>query len=380
MNSVERIEAALRHKMPDRVPVIAPLGLDFLKKRLGSRSLFDRIVQDPIATLVRLQAELGLDPVIWSYSEFHGEVMDWPASLFRWPVDALANWQTEDELVAKGPGYRDIRHHIVTPKGRLSTRYRCQSSSKWILEHPLKEEKDLEAWAYRPDPLEMNMDPFVQMVSRIAQRATCMHVISGVWNEACDLRGMQQICYDVFDRPEWVKRLLEMLKQRQLRQLNALAKAAIPCVVIDETYVGMGISAKIFREYILPHDRELVLAAQKEGLLVVFHNCGKSMNLLEAMADTGANALQTLTPASSGGDVDLAQAKAMIGDRLCLCGGFDERVLMDGNAEQVRTEARRCLDAASVDGGFILRTAGQVLDAPRENFAALVDEASVYGV
>ncbi len=379
MTSYERIHTALRGKTPDRVPVIAPLGLAFLRRRLGPGPLFERFVEDPLATLVGVQEELGLDPVVWSYSEFEGEVVDWPARLFRWPEQALADWQTDEKTVDRGPGYRDILRTVITPKGRLTSRYRRQMDAKLILEYPIKEEKDLALVEYRPDPSLMSVESLSQMVRTVGRRAFFMHVVSGVWNEACNLRGMQQICYDVYDRPQWVKRFFDMIKRRQVRQIHCLHKAAIPCVVVDETYVGMGISPAMFREFVLPFDQELVRAAQEKGLLVILHNCGKARRLLDLMVETGADALETLAPPASSGDLELAEAKGRVGDRLCLCGGFDERVLADGGVEQVRAEVRRCMEAAAKGGGFILRTAGQVLDAPPENMEAMIQAAALYG-
>ena len=333
LTNYERIDTALRGKRPDRVPVIAPLGLAFLRRRLGPGPLFDRFVEDPLGTLVGLQEELGLDPVIWSYSEFEGEVMDWPARLFRWPGKALVDWQTDEKVVGRGPGYTDILRTSITPKGRLTSRHRRQIDAKLILEYPIKDEKDLDLLEYRPDPALMSVEILSQMVRTVGRRAFFMHVVSGVWNEACNLRGMQQICYDVYDRPQWVKRFFDVIKRRQVRQIHCLHKAAIPCVVVDETYVGMGISPDLFREFVLPFDRELVRAAQEKGLLVILHNCGKARRLLDVMVETGADALETLAPPASSGDLELAEAKSRVGDRLCLCGGLDERVLADGGVE-----------------------------------------------
>ncbi len=283
------------------------------------------------------------------------------------------------QTVGRGPGYRDILRTFITPRGKLTSRHRRQTNAKLILEYPIKEEEDLALLEYRPDPALMSVEGLSRMVNTVGRRAYFMHVVSGVWNEACNLRGMQQICYDVYDRPQWVKRFFDVIKRRQVRQIRCLHKAAIPCVVVDETYVGMGISPAMFREFVLPFDQELVRAAQEKGLLVILHNCGKARRLLDLMVETGADALETLAPPTSSGDVELAEAKRRVGDRLCLCGGFDERVLADGGVEQVRAEVRRCMKAAAKGGGFILRTAGQILDAPPENMEAMVQAAAIYG-
>ena len=81
------------------------------------------------------------------------------------------------------------------------------------------------------------------------------------------------------------------------------------------------------------------------------------------MADTGPDAIETLTSDRSSGDVDLADAKQRIGDRVCLFGGFNEHLLHEADADAVKGEVERCLDAAMAGGGYILRSTGQIFDA-----------------
>ena len=38
----------------------------------------------------------------------------------------------------------------------------------------------------------------------------------------------------------------------------------------------------------------------------------------------GPDAMETFTPPDMGGDVDLAEAKRRIGDKVCMIGGFDQ--------------------------------------------------------
>jgi uroporphyrinogen decarboxylase len=118
-----------------------------------------------------------------------------------------------------------------------------------------------------------------------------------------------------------------------------------------------------FREFMKPYDAECVQAAHDAGYLVSFHNCGRATLLLEDMADTGPDAIETLTSSRSSGDVDLADAKQRIGDRVCLFGGFNEHLLNEADADGVREEVRRCLDAAMAGGGYVLRSTGQIFFA-----------------
>src|SRR5256885_16061446 len=81
------------------------------------------------------------------------------------------------------------------------------------------------------------------------------------------------------------------------------------------------------------------------------------------MADTGPDAIDTRSLSRSSGDVDLADAKQRIGDRVCLFGGFNEHPLHEADADAVRDEVKRCLDAAMEGGGDVPRATGPVFDA-----------------
>jgi len=169
-----------------------------------------------------------------------------------------------------------------------------------------------------------------------------------------------------------------MIADRQIRLMKRLAQSGLQTINYNETWVGLGISPKAYQAFILPYDTEVVQAIHEAGMLVSYHNCGRASRLLELHADTGADALETLTPAGRSGDVDLADAKARVGHRITLFGGFDERLLADGSADEVIAEVRRCLDSAARGGRYILRPTGQIMAAPPGNIEAMTQAVRRY--
>jgi uroporphyrinogen decarboxylase len=250
-----------------------------------------------------------------------------------------------------------------------------------MFEHVLKREEDLDLLRYMPDPALLNVDRLASMVQKVQKRAVFHHVTPGVWDEACQFRGLTQISLDLYDRPAWVHRLMRFITDRQVRLMRRLAESGIETINYNETWVGFGLSPRSYREFILPYDTEVVHAIHDAGMLVSYHNCGKASKLLELHADTGADALETLTPRSRAGDVDLADAKQRVGRRITLFGGFNEDVLNEGDPADVAAEVRRCLAAAAEGGRYILRTAGQIMAARPGNIEAMtaaVRESGVY--
>ena len=78
-------------------------------------------------------------------------------------------------------------------------------------------------------------------------------------------------------------------------------------------------------------------------------------------------------------EVDMAQAKKILGDTACISGGFPVYLLDYGTKEQVVNEAKRLIDTCAVGGGFIFETSCGMDLAKRENVEALMDTVRNYG-
>jgi uroporphyrinogen-III decarboxylase len=100
------------------------------------------------------------------------------------------------------------------------------------------------------------------------------------------------------------------------------------------------------------------------------------MPILEQLVTLGSNALETFTPPAMGGDMNLAEAKRRIGDKVCFIGGFDQnRFFTTATPEETRAEVRRCFAEAGAGGGFILSPSDHFFEAKPELLHAFADEA-----
>jgi len=178
----------------------------------------------------------------------------------------------------------------------------------------------------------------------------------GCWQDACCLVGTQRMIMATFDDPSWVHTLLTILKERKLAFVRSLKGARY-----DILELGGGdasttvISPRLFREFVAPYDGELIEAAHAADQRISYHTCGGMMPILEDIADMQPDAMETFTPVGMGGDVDLAEAKKRVGDRVCMIGGFDQCHFFSGcTVQDTKNEARRCFEAAGSGGGYII--------------------------
>lgn len=81
------------------------------------------------------------------------------------------------------------------------------------------------------------------------------------------------------------------------------------------------------------------------------------------------------------GDCDLAEIRSCHGNRLALMGNLHTtQVMLMGSRAQVLEAARKAMEDAGAEGGYILSTGDQCgRDTPLENLEALVEAAERYG-
>ena len=136
------------------------------------------------------------------------------------------------------------------------------------------------------------------------------------------------------------------------------------------------ISPDIFNEFVAPYDAALIEDAHKAGQRIVYHTCGGMMPILEDIVAMKPAAMETFTPKAIGTDVDLAEAKRRIGDKVCMIGGFDQVNFFKGcTPDQTRAEVKRCFDEAGGGGGYILAPSDHFFEADLNLLEAFAEEA-----
>ena len=370
MRTAERTRIAFERGTPDRVPIHCWLGLPLIDKLTpaGPPMLdqFQLWIDDPMGSIVKMQDDLGLDPMITTYSQMIGEVEIWPRMLIPRPLET-DDWVETFTESGKGDGWRELAHTIRTPDGNLAYSYRVDrgfgtSCHDYLLDGP-EPEKSMPAMRHFPSADLYDMTILTGMVEKVGDSAWWLHSPPGPWDLAATIRGFVNLSMDIYDRPEFVHELMRFSTDWLKVHYRRLGETGIHSIAMDDTWVGVGLDPAHYREFIKPYDIECVQAAHDAGYLVSLHVCGRATLLLEDLADTGPDALETITSNRSSGDVDLADAKRRVGDRVCLFGGFNEHLLYESDANGIREEVNRCLDAAMEGGGYILRSTGQIFNA-----------------
>ena len=356
------------------------------------REFFDRYDLDAIHWITSLAPDVGRGVV--ADSAAHPSVESWSFVSDQWRVEreCIGKWgrtcfreaATENRSDPISPS-STTRYRCVTPRGTLSMVLQDDGRTVWVAERLVKNKHDVDLIAeYVPVPL-CDAAPVVAAARAIGARGIVRGAVPGFalygqpgcWQDAAVLVGIEALLLATYDDPEWVLALLGILRDRKLAFVNSTAG-----VPFDLLELGGGdasstvISPSIFRRFVAPFDAPLIAAAHAAGQRIVYHTCGGMMPLLEQIAGMQPDAMETLTPPGMGGDTRLAEAKARVGDRVCMIGGFDQGHCFVGcQPDDTRRAVRACFEQAGAGGGFILAPSDHFFEADDGLLRAFADEA-----
>lgn len=368
MNHRERLLTALEGKKPDRLPATIHGWMDYwCQKYMHGADQFE------------IYRHFDMDAQIFYFAWLDEPVQ--PAMYFTGDLVPGQNWKVNYRIAKQDELSTVYKFTIETPEGILTKTMEKNDKMAWVTEYPVKEKEHID-WIKkymplpRPDIHRINA-AFEQMGDMGILRAGIFNHQGGCWQDACNYVGSQKLIMAVYDDPAWVHEFLQIILDYKLKFIESLQGARIDML---ENGGGDGsmsvISPTIFENFCLPYDSQTTAALHSIGIKTVYHTCGKMMGQLSLIKRTGCDASETLTPVGMGGDADLPNIKSVLGDTMCLIGGFDQQKGFEkGNRDTIATLVRKCWQEAAQGGGYIMAASDHFFEGDPANIHHYVELA-----
>ncbi len=194
--------------------------------------------------------------------------------------------------------------------------------------------------------------------------------------------GFEQCIQDFVDEAAFMDEVHEFWMEWALAYVGAMAKAVPDEIMLGGSSASLSISSPtMFRKYELPFIKGASKICKDAGVVSHLHICGRSWNLVQIVAEeTDVDVMEPMEE-PPGGDVDLAEAKRRVGNKLSIKGNINTfDFMLNATPDQVEDKCKRCIDAAAADGGYVLSTGDQCgRDTPHANLFKMVEVAKSYG-
>jgi uroporphyrinogen decarboxylase len=187
--------------------------------------------------------------------------------------------------------------------------------------------------------------------------------------------GMLDFSCRLADEPEKVKKEASEKVERALEKSARFRKhGGLDGYALCSDYCfndNPFLSPNQFSEFVAPYLRKLVQGYRSMGYYVIKHTDGNIMPILDQLVETEPHALHSLDPQ---GGIDIAEVKRAVGNRICLIGNVDCRLMDTGTDEEVTASARYALRNGMPGGGYIFSTSNCVYSGmPLRRYELILD-------
>lgn len=374
MTSRERVNRALDHKEPDRVPF--DLGGTFASTIV-------------LGAYRRLADYLGVDDPEPVFSRFTSQtVIPHEGVLEKLGIDTRC-------LALGAPDGRPEREDAsgtMIDEWGVGRRKPASSLYYDLSYSPLAGSitpEDLERHPW-PDPDDPGRYRGLRERARYLHGETDYAVILnlplGLVHQAQFLRGFEDWFIDLLLNPELAGDLMDRVNDVNKRivanALDICGEYVDVVMYADDVAVQNGpmFANETYRQLIKPREKEVFdLVKEKSNAKILYHCCGSVVHLLDDFIEIGVDAI---TPVQvSAKDMDTKWLKDNYGHRLSFWGGVDtHRVLPRGTPAEVKAETKRRLADLMPGGGYILNSVHNIQpDVPPENILAMFEAGMEYG-
>lgn len=342
MKSVERVQAAIAHQEPDRVPK----GEFWLTPALARR-LIKKEISDPFACRYQAMEMLGFDLVAVEATERRERQVGYDNRGRQVFLDCWGRsyqyYQGEKSFVAPPdtpPGHRGLK--VPDPE-----QYSWSEVGRW------REHSDMFTFA----------------------------LIDGVYQIVFTLFDFNDFLLNTLRQPDFITETAFQVADF----LVSLGLMAVECgahgIIIGDDFAynaGTFIAPQSLRQIFFPALKRVVDTIKGKGIPVFLHVDGNVEEVLPDIVQMGFDGLHSLEPSAG---MDIERVKADYGTQLCLMGNIDLQILAEKSVTEVESVVKETIRVAAPGGGYIFSSASGILSEhlPPENVMAMYGSALEYG-
>lgn len=375
MTSRERILAAMRFEIPDRVPLMCQMSIGHMLQQLPDVSpvefWFD--VKTFAEGLIKLRELYNFDGILVS---LHGHFKNWKE------IYTNREQQGNKEIV-----YLDDRKLIFTredlPFPEFYNEIIFPSVDNFDLSS-IPDEIDyipVSGGLHFKIDLNNKFEIFDLIYEKVGDEFSIHGEITSPFDYLLDLLGYENALIALIENPEKCQLILQKFTDGIKKLAEDMCEKKIDAIKISSPFAGSGfISPEFYKKFILPFESQITSVIKSKGKFVYTHTCGSIGDRLEMMIKTGTSGLECLDPPPLG-NVDLIDAKKRLGKNAFIKGNIDSvNTLLYGDKDKIIRDVKEIIEIGKEGGGFILSTACSIAPlVPKENIQLLKSLVEEFG-
>ena len=278
------------------------------------------------------------------------------------PVDIGPLPRYKQMVLSEDERYITIRTETGATAKRIKGADRVWYSMPMFTDFPVKDRKTWEEYKIRLNPedprrypKDWNKDDYITIFENY-ERGTTMMRFNGFYGFGAELMGIVPFNTALYKDPQLIQDMAshwEYYITESIRDAVETLKSRIDLVFWWEDMAekhGPLMSPKLFRQYCLPHYKNLTNILKKNGIdRIMVDSDGYIGPMLDLFVESG---LTGLWPLEVNCNMNALEVKRKYGDKLFLLGNIDKRTIVEGG-EVMTKEVDSKVPALKEMGGYV---------------------------
>ena len=389
MNDHDRILAAIRGEVPDRIPWIPRLEF-WYRARLRRGNMPGNLLG---LSLQEITERLGVGHYAsvpdFTQREEETDMADHALGIFNHPVlpYRVVVEGVERRVTHRGP---ETVTEYQTPVGCLRTAEVFTdemldggASIPWTSEHAIREPADFEAAAYIFSRLHVEpRDGWERRRRAVGDRGVAVAYVIGtaspVHHIMKELMSVEQFFLAQHDYPEKIDRLAEAMQSYYGAMKRITAESDAEIVLLGGNYDDSITHPRWFETYILPALRDFAETLHSKGKYLMTHTDGENRRLIPLYLCAGFDVADSLCPAPMT-RMTLEEIRAGFENRITIWGGIPSVLLCPDSVgeSEFRLWIDRLLERHGHTSRFVLGVSDMVTaDASWDRLLYITDKVA----
>lgn len=197
--------------------------------------------------------------------------------------------------------------------------------------------------------------------------------VIGSYSLSGRLMDMTEIMCKCYTDPDIVHTVLDKTTTFLINYIKSYKEVGANGVVIAEPAAGL-LSPDLISEFSEPYIKRIIDELQSDDFIVIYHNCGNTIPLIDSILSVGAAAYHF------GNSIDMSEILKLIPESIPVMGNIDpSSQFRNGTPESIRENTLEVLDKCSKYKNFIISSGCDIPPAsPWKNIDSFFDAVNVF--
>jgi len=373
MTERERILAAIRGDVPDRMPWVP--RLEFWYRARVRNGTMPAALRGLTLNQVAEQLGVGYYASIPDFTrrEEESDMLDRGLGVFNLPVlpyrvvldgvDRRVARSGLETVVEYGTPVGSIRTAEILTDEMLD----AGASMSWVTEHAIRQPRDFDtvAWIFSHLKVEPRPGGYEARRREVGERGVAVAYAIGT---ACpvhhimkELMPVEQFFYALHDYPEKIELLAAAMEPYYAGMKQLAAESSAEVVLLGGNYDDSITYPRFFETYILPPLRDYAETLHRRGKYLMTHTDGENRRLMPLYLRAGIDIADSVCPAPMT-RMTLEEIRAALADRITIWGGIPSVLLCKDSAgdEQFRNWIGALIERYGHQSRFVLGVSDMV--------------------